>query len=966
MRLLCTLPGRNAKAANAVKNLPTLPRIVPWRRKVAINLTILSGLATKFLEKVLPSIDVRKHERCPQKCLHPLADLLTLFGVWLTSSRSFPQRMTRESVEPWVQVAASLLGQLGGQHVVEVLGSLGGPQIAAGGQASASVFGRFGFQVHVVSASDQKPVLAWNISHGTHRQCGRFESPIDFINRLSERIDLLYLDAWPVGEAGYKERHRDLYLAARDKLHERSILLINDTDVDFCGKAEFVVHAAEEDGFHIVHWGRQSLLMREPAIRDCEPLPLVGQTPPGSATFEDALRLHQAGYQWQAARIYERILRDDPKHACALHLLGLAAHQRGRHEDGLELIGRAIVLQPLTAVFFSNYGAILQTLGRLPEAIACFSHAVSLQRNCPDALSNLANAYTLLGKPNRAEKLFREVLEYDPNHLSTLHRLGNLLVKLGKRTDAIAMLERAIELAPQDARLHADLGTALVLDNRLSDAVRLYRRSLALKGRDSVTMFNLGSALAHQDLLEEAEECFSAAWQIDSRPTLGKLHSLLRSPSVFRSCDEIDAYRAQLEARLDEVLANPPSVEPSDLYQIGFCPPFQLAYQGRCNRRIKEKFATLAEKCLQPVNLTPRAGKPRIGFVVTRGHEGVFLRCMTQILRGLNKREFEVYVFAPLSISRKMREVIKDGTIKFQDFREDLGHAKSVIADASCDVLYHWEVGSDALNYLLPAFRLAPVQCTSWGTHVTSGHHRIDYYLSSELIETANADRYCTEKLWKFRTLPTSQQRLPRPADAHKSHFGLPDGNVYLCFQTVLKLHPDQDVLFGEVLRRDPKGTLAIKLGPHDRPNEVLKQRLSKTLADVFDRILFVPYQSREDFHRLVAVADVLLDTHHFSAGTTCYDGFSFGQAFVTLPTDYNIGRYTLACYRKMGFEPLIASSPAHYGELAARLANDPGFRKTALESIQERSNVLFDDQSAIREHEDFFRLALEESKKIG
>ena len=105
-----------------------------------------------------------------------------------------------------------------------------------------------------------------------------------------------------------------------------------------------------------------------------------------------------------------------------------------------------------------------------------------------------------------------------------------------------------------------------------------------------------------------------------------------------------------------------------------------MAYQGRFDRPLKEKFAALAEAWIEPLELTPRRERPRIGFVVTRGHEGVFLRCMAQIIKGLNKRDFEVYLFCSVASGRTIRERIKDTRIHYGEFREEFRHAREVIA----------------------------------------------------------------------------------------------------------------------------------------------------------------------------------------------------------------------------------------------------------------------------------------------
>ena len=67
------------------------------------------------------------------------------------------------------------------------------------------------------------------------------------------------------------------------------------------------------------------------------------------ATISEALALaiqhHQAGRLQAAEQIYRQILALEPNHAEALHLLGLIAHQVGKHEVAVACIGRAIELE---------------------------------------------------------------------------------------------------------------------------------------------------------------------------------------------------------------------------------------------------------------------------------------------------------------------------------------------------------------------------------------------------------------------------------------------------------------------------------------------------------------------------------------------------------------------------------------------------------------------------------------------
>jgi hypothetical protein len=61
---------------------------------------------------------------------------------------------------------------------------------------------------------------------------------------------------------------------------------------------------------------------------------------PTSDPFQSAVCSHQQGEVHQAVFAYERILHDNPQHAGAWHLLGVARQQQGCSEEAVECIRR--------------------------------------------------------------------------------------------------------------------------------------------------------------------------------------------------------------------------------------------------------------------------------------------------------------------------------------------------------------------------------------------------------------------------------------------------------------------------------------------------------------------------------------------------------------------------------------------------------------------------------------------------
>ena len=189
----------------------------------------------------------------------------------------------------------------------------------------------------------------------------------------------------------------------------------------------------------------------------------------------------------------------------------------------------------------------------------------------------------------------------------------------------------------------------------------------------------------------------------------------------------------------------------------------------------------------------------------------MFLQSMRGIVERLDLERFEVVILPSRAILESLRAKLPRRGLRFTPFSDSLPEAIRQIRAAACDLIYYWEVGSDAMNYFLPYARLSPVQCTGWGSTITSGVPAVDWFLSSELVERPGSQSQYTERLWKSRTLWRYQDRLPAVAAATPADFGLPEGrNLYVCFQNPLKLHPDFDRLLAGVLEADPRGLVVL------------------------------------------------------------------------------------------------------------------------------------------------------------
>ena len=132
--------------------------------------------------------------------------------------------------------------------------------------------------------------------------------------------------------------------------------------------------------------------------------------------MEEGFRRYQGGQLAEAEQFFRQVLAVDPRHADALHLLGIIAYQVGQNERAIEIIGKAIEIKPTVAAYHSNQGSALQELGRLDQAVAAFDTALRLKPDYATAYYNKGNALKELGRLEDAVVALNTALRLKPDY----------------------------------------------------------------------------------------------------------------------------------------------------------------------------------------------------------------------------------------------------------------------------------------------------------------------------------------------------------------------------------------------------------------------------------------------------------------------------------------------------------------------------------------------------------------------
>jgi predicted O-linked N-acetylglucosamine transferase (SPINDLY family) len=546
------------------------------------------------------------------------------------------------------------------------------------------------------------------------------------------------------------------------------------------------------------------------------------------------------------------------------------------------------------------------------------------------------------------------------------------LFQQGRLRESLAAHDEALKLAPDAVVIHlsaARVAHALELQevslHHFEAAARLDPRCYpAIEGARRICA-GAGIAARAAHYAEQANELAPSAESL--------LSMRLMVPSIVPSFDAIAEIRAGYAEGVASLLAAPPHL-PAPGGALGVA-GFFLAYHGENDRELQIATAKLFQRVIPSLAFTaphcaarsssgPRAGRIRIGFISRFFAAHSIFSTSIGLIEKLPRQQFEVVALritpARDDASTTRVRAAADRTIELDP---DIYVAREQIAQLGLDILFYQDIGMEPKSYFLAFARLAPVQCVSFGHPDTTGIPTMDYFISNDLFEPPGAAAHYSETLVLLRDLPTLayyHEPAPPTEPAGRESFGFPAGaNLYVCPQTLFKLHPEFDAILKGILERDPRALVVLIAGQFQEFTDRLRERFRRTLGALEPRVLFVSFMPFERFMQLLQLADVVLDTLHFNGMNSSLQAFAVGAPVVTLPGRFQRGRHTQAMYRKMGVLECIAAHAADYIDIAVRIGTDPEYSRYLRDRILAAKHVLFEDTRVIDEFARFFIAAL-------
>lgn len=597
---------------------------------------------------------------------------------------------------------------------------------------------------------------------------------------------------------------------------------------------------------------------------------------------------------------------------------------------------------------------------RFLDAAAACKKALRKPQDFVAAKQRLADCYynqgvldlTHSGLIDDAEKHFRLALEHDPRHVDALNNLAGLYG----------------------------------LQQRFADAVTLYRQALAIDAKQAPVLRDLAVTLQRLDRIDEASVVLGELTELMPEDGSAQLRDASLVASIIADAQYPALARRRMTERLAEFMqSGKPIADPTWL------PPsyFYLSYHGLPNKMLNSALAAALLKACptlgwQAPQVEQRRAvyRERAAGATQRIRIGLasaylFNHSIGHTTRGLveqlDRDKFEVIVIR-LGAGRQDAisvaiDTAADRVVTTADTRE-LQQVRQRIAELELDVLFWQDIGMEPISYLLAFARLAPVQLTSYGHPDTTGIPNMDFFLSSDLYEPDGSAEHYSERLVCLAgagTLAYYHRPEPPAGPPRRASFGLRDDtHVYLCPQTLFKVHPDMDDALAQIVQLDSRACIVFIDAAQGTMRERLQLRLEQRSAALAQRTVFVPRQSHADYLRLLQCADVILDTLHFNGQNTSLEGLALGVPIVTLPGAFHRGRHTYGMYQAMGFEALIAADVGDYAAKAVRMATDAQFRQRCVDEIERRAGVLYQNERFVRDCEDAIERMMKMQSRAG
>jgi tetratricopeptide (TPR) repeat protein len=237
------------------------------------------------------------------------------------------------------------------------------------------------------------------------------------------------------------------------------------------------------------------------------------------ATDAEMARLQKYAAPTGSTRAYEAYIKGQ--------IASYRLTQEG-NETAVELLGRAVELDPQFVVAQYALGAVHQTLGNRWKAAAQFRASTQLDPTFPEPYKALGDLF--LTAPRRlfdqAIEAYAKALELRPFYAEAYAGLGDANAAKGNIDGAVSAYQKALTNNPLNPRVHVSLGKIYYGEKQLYyEAVNSYKKAIELDPRYLEARMGLAEVYEEKGLYQDAIAEYRKVVEQDDKNT-GALYNL--------------------------------------------------------------------------------------------------------------------------------------------------------------------------------------------------------------------------------------------------------------------------------------------------------------------------------------------------------------------------------------------------------------------------------------------------------
>lgn len=669
--------------------------------------------------------------------------------------------------------------------------------------------------------------------------------------------------------------------------------------------------------------------------------------------------LHQQGRTAEAERLCRLILTTRPGHAGALYLMGVIALEAGKPEPALELLSRAVAIDPDDAYHHLNFGVALFQTGRHAAALESYDQAIARDRSLFAALNNRASVLLVMGQAGAALDSVDRALAVRPRGVAAHLNRAQALLALGRSQEAFESFDRAVALAPDDPATIDQRGVALYRAGRLEAAAADYERILRTTPDHVEALSKHGAIMVDLKRHPEAALSFGRAYALtpDQPYLAGKLlHARLHT------CDWRD-YGALVEHIRAGVRAGLGVDAPLSFMNLPAAPADQL----QCARIFVAEHVDAASAPLWRGERYDH-GRIRLAYVSADLHQHVVTHVAARMFESHDRDRFEVIgVSLGPETDDPMRRRMKAAFETFIDARglDDDALAR-LLREREIDIAVDLQGFTSNSRPGVFARRPAPVQVNYLGYPGTLGSGFHDYILADAQVIPPGHEDFYSEQAARLAGcyLPND----PKPiADAppDRAREGLPEeGFVFCCFSNAYKISPAVFAAWMRILAKVDGSVLWLR-DPGAPARDNLRREAAARGIDA-GRLVFAAHLPMSEHLARHRLANLFLDTWPYNGHATASDALWAGLPILTCAVGGFASRVGSSLLHAAGVPELVTTSLSDYEALAVELAGASGFLAEAGARLAEsrRTSVLFDAERFRQSLETAYQIMHERSRQ--